>query len=124
MASVARPKCLTWRIGPFSPSASRLDVVLNGAVFSHDPSPDLLNRRERQVVALMSWGLRLNDIAETLCLSRKTIDHFRQSAYDKLGIHDRVILALWGHRQGIDVATPLDRGAARNKPPPQRAEFG
>ncbi len=72
----------------------------------------------------MTWGLRLDDIAETLCLAGKTVDHIRQSAYDKLGIHDRVILALWAHRHGIDVATPLDRGAARKQPPPQRAQFG
>ena len=79
---------------------------------------------ERQVVVLLARGLRLRNVAEILSLSPKTVDAARQSAYDKLGIHDRVILALWAHRHGIDVATPLDRGAARKKPPPQRAEFG
>ena len=73
----------------------------------HEPSPDVLSPRERQVVALLSGGLRMREVAENLCLARNTIDNTRQSAYNKLGIHDRVRLALWAQRHGIDSKAPV-----------------
>jgi len=74
----------------------------------HDPSPDVLCRRERQVVALLAGGLRVRDVAEIMCISPKTVDACRQSAYDRLGIHNRVHLALWANRHGIGFDTPVD----------------
>jgi len=74
----------------------------------HDPSPEVLCPRERQVVALLARGLRLRNVAGILGLSPKTVDAARQSAYDKLGIHDRVILALWANRHEIGFCTPVD----------------
>jgi DNA-binding NarL/FixJ family response regulator len=79
-----------------------------------EPSPLVLSRRERQVVALIAHGLPLCDIADLLCLARKTIDGVRQSAYDKLGIHDRVTLCRWAIQHGVDISTPL-----RPEPSPQ-----
>ncbi len=76
---------------------------------THEPSPDVLSRRERQVVALLSGGLRLREVAEMLCLARQTIDNTRQSAYNKLGIHDRVQLSLWANRHGLHSQSPVIR---------------
>lgn len=72
-----------------------------------DTSPTVLSPRERQVVALLAAGCRVREAAKRLYVSPKTVDSLRQSAYDKLGIHDRLVLALWAHRQGLigDVAT-------------------
>ncbi|GAG29079.1 unnamed protein product [marine sediment metagenome] len=81
-----------------------------------EPSPDVLSRREREVVALLSRGLRVRAVAETLCLAPRTIDATRQSAYDKLGIHDRVRLALWAHRHGLDTEPPVIRKPSLPKP--------
>ena len=67
----------------------------------------MLSPRERQVVALLSHGLRLREVAKTLCLSPRTIDTIRQSVYDKLGIHDRVRLSIWAHRHGLDTEPPV-----------------
>ena len=80
-----------------------------------DPSPGVLTRRERQVVGLLSRGLRGREVAEALCLAPKTIDVIRQSAYDKLGIHDRVRLALWAHRHGLHTESPVIREPSRPK---------
>ncbi len=77
-----------------------------------DPSPELLSPRERQVVGLLGRGLRVREVAAPLYLSPKTIDVIRQSAYDKLGIHNRVRLALWAHRHGLDNETPDNRERA------------
>ena len=85
----------------------------------YDASPEVLSRRERQVVALMSSGLRMREVAEMLCLATRTIDSTRQSAYDKLGIHDRVRLSLWAHRHGLDIESPVMR-----KPPLARSDDG
>ena len=71
-----------------------------------EQSPDVLSRRERQVVVLLGRGMRVREVAEALCLSPRTIDTTRQSAYDKLGIHDRVHLALWAQRHGLDPEAP------------------
>jgi len=71
--------------------------------------------RERQVVALLARGLRLRNVAEILGLSPKTVDAARQSAYDKLGIHDRVILALWAHRHGMGASAPVNLVASARK---------
>ena len=81
-----------------------------------EPSPDVLSRRERQVVGLLSRGLRVREVAETLCLAPKTIDDMRQSAYDKLGIHNRVRLALWAHRRGLDTEPEVIGKPSRAKP--------
>ncbi len=74
-----------------------------------EPSPDLLSRRERQVVALISIGLRMREVAEILSLATQTVDNMRQSAYNKLGIHDRVRLSLWAHRNGLHTQSPVMR---------------
>ena len=80
------------------------------------PSPDVLSLREREVVALLSCGLRVRDVAERLGVGPKTIDTHRQSAYDKLGIHDRVHLVLWAHRYGLDPEPPVIRKPSLPKP--------
>lgn len=71
---------------------------------TREPSPDVLSRRERQVVRLLGRGLR--QVAEALGVEPKTIDTFRQSAYDKLGVHDRVHLALWAQRHRLGTKPP------------------
>ncbi len=81
-----------------------------------EPSPEVLSPRERQVVALLSRGLRLREVAKTLCLAPPTIDTIRQSVYDKLGIHDRVRLALWARRHGLDTEPPVIRNPSLPKP--------
>ena len=81
-----------------------------------EPSPNVLSRRERQVVALLSSGLRMREVAGMLCLATQTIDNTRQSAYDKLGIHNRVRLSLWAHRNGLDSDSPVIRKPSRAKP--------
>ena len=73
-----------------------------------DPSLEVLPRRERQVISLMSRGLRLHRIAKMLFLSRQTVDTYRQRAYYKLHFHDRVQAAVWATRLGIHLITPID----------------
>lgn len=75
---------------------------------SHDPSPDVLTRCERQVVALLAHGLRMAEAARLLHKARSTVDSHRQSAHCKLRIHDRASLVRWAIRHAIDQSTPVE----------------
>ncbi|SDY58565.1 LuxR family transcriptional regulator [Herbiconiux ginsengi] len=54
-----------------------------------DSAPDVLTRREREVVDLARLGLTSQEIASRLFLSIRTVDNHLQSSYGKLGIGGR-----------------------------------
>lgn len=51
-----------------------------------------LSRREREIVALVARGLTSNQIAEQLCVSRRTVETHRYWVFKKLGISSRAEL--------------------------------
>jgi DNA-binding NarL/FixJ family response regulator len=55
---------------------------------------ELLTPREREIVALVGAGLKNREIAERLALAEKTIKGHLTSAFYKLGVGDRLELAL------------------------------
>lgn len=52
-----------------------------------------LSRRECDVAALAALGMRDDEIAASLCLSRHTVKQYLKSTYGKLGLRSRVELA-------------------------------
>ena len=60
-----------------------------------------LSPRELEVLKHLARGDRLIEIATALCVSYKTVDTVRTLVMDKLGIHDRVKLALYAVREGL-----------------------
>jgi DNA-binding NarL/FixJ family response regulator len=54
---------------------------------------DALSEREREIVALVAEGRSNKEVAATLFLSAKTIEHHLSRAYGKLGVRSRVELA-------------------------------
>lgn len=56
---------------------------------------DLLTPREGEIVALVTQGLRNKEIAEKLSISEQTVKNHLQNIYDKLGVSDRLELALY-----------------------------
>ena len=80
-------------------------------------APARLSRRQRQIIALLSWGRSVRDIAEMIRISPKTVENVRCVAYAKLGTHSRVIVTRWAMRYGVDLMTP----AALTSPGPARA---
>jgi DNA-binding CsgD family transcriptional regulator len=54
-----------------------------------DATPDVLTRREREIVDLATLGLTSQEIATRLFLSIRTVDNHLQSSYGKLGISGR-----------------------------------
>lgn len=63
-----------------------------------------LSDREREVLALISEGLKNKEIAGRLFISEWTVRHHITSIFNKLDVSDRVDLILYSYRHGL--ATP------------------
>ncbi|MFQ5926544.1 MAG: response regulator [Terriglobia bacterium] len=55
----------------------------------------LLSEREREVVCRVAQGLRNKEIAEKLFISEQTVKNHLHNIFDKLGVSDRLELALY-----------------------------
>jgi two-component system, NarL family, nitrate/nitrite response regulator NarL len=60
-----------------------------------------LTRRERDVVALVSEGLKNKQIGERLFISETTVTHHLSSIYSKLGVSDRLELVIYAFANKI-----------------------
>ena len=63
--------------------------------------PDPLTTRELEVLKLIAEGHTSDEIAETLVISRRTVDHHRANILAKLGMRDRVDLTRYAIRRGL-----------------------
>ncbi|HKZ53556.1 MAG TPA: response regulator transcription factor [Candidatus Acidoferrales bacterium] len=55
----------------------------------------LLTPREGEIVSLVTQGFRNKEIADKLSISEQTVKNHLQNIYDKLGVSDRLELALY-----------------------------
>ncbi len=55
----------------------------------------LLSDREREIVALVAQGFRNREIGEKLFISEQTVKNHLHNIFDKLGVSDRLELALY-----------------------------
>jgi DNA-binding NarL/FixJ family response regulator len=62
---------------------------------------DILTSRELEVLKLIAEGRSAQQIAETLCISIKTVDRHRANIMDKLSLRDRVQLTRYAIRRGL-----------------------
>lgn len=63
----------------------------------------LLSDREREVVHLVAQGFRNKEIADKLFISEQTVKNHLHNIFDKLGVSDRLELALYAlHHRLID----------------------
>ena len=60
-----------------------------------------LTPRERTIIALIGEGLKNRQIAARLCLSEITVRHHLTAIFDKLGVIDRLELAVYAYRHGL-----------------------
>jgi len=71
----------------------------------HDPAAhrlaDELTAREREILKLIAEGNTNQDIAELLCLSRKTVETHRGNIMDKLNFHKVTDLVKYAIREGL-----------------------
>lgn len=87
-----------------SPSIAKLLVenyqLASGSREKIDPY-DQLTDREREVLKLLAEGHTAQEIAGILQISPKTVDGYKTSLMDKLGIHNRIDLVKYALRKGI-----------------------
>lgn len=65
----------------------------------------LLSDREREIVQLVATGLRNKEIGEKLFISEQTVKNHLHNIFDKLGVSDRLELALYAiHHKIIETS--------------------
>ena len=65
------------------------------------PAATQLSERETQIIRCVAAGMRNAEVAERLSIGESTVKTHLNSIFQKLGIRDRVALALYAHRVGL-----------------------
>ncbi|MFA5183676.1 MAG: response regulator transcription factor [Syntrophales bacterium] len=81
------------------------DIVIKDFVIgwssAESSAYSVLTAREREVLQLMAEGRSTNQIAESLCVSVKTVEAHRKQMMNKLDIHSVAELTKYAIRQGL-----------------------
>jgi two-component system response regulator NreC len=83
------------------------DIVVKDFVIGWSPKESsssafsILTAREREVLQLMAEGKNTSQIAESLCVSVKTVEAHRKQLMNKLDIHSVAELTKYAIRQGL-----------------------
>jgi DNA-binding NarL/FixJ family response regulator len=84
------------------PQLSPADAALAGASGkTRERSP--LSQREREIVALVAQGYKNKEMAEKMFISEQTVKNHLHNIFDKLGVSDRLELALYAIHKGLHV---------------------
>lgn len=83
------------------------NMAINSLEAGQDSPFDLLSEREMQVMLMITRGMNVQDIAETLFLSSKTINGYRYRMFDKLGLKNDVELTYLAMKHHV-IETPSD----------------
>ena len=79
--------------------ASPLDGTPQAGMRARDRSP--LSNREREIVALVAQGYKNKEMAEKMFISEQTVKNHLHNIFDKLGVSDRLELALYAIHKGL-----------------------
>jgi DNA-binding NarL/FixJ family response regulator len=81
--------------------ASPADHAAGTAGKGRERSP--LSAREREIVALVAQGYKNKEMAEKMFISEQTVKNHLHNIFDKLGVSDRLELALYAIHKGLHV---------------------
>ena len=79
--------------------ASPADVVNGSPTKGRERSP--LSQREREIVGLVAQGYKNREMAEKMFISEQTVKNHLHNIFDKLGVSDRLELALYAIHKGL-----------------------
>lgn len=82
-------------------------MAINSLQEAQDSPFDMLSEREMQVMLMITSGMNVQDIADRLFLSSKTINGYRYRMFEKLGIKNDVELTYLAMKHRI-IEQPLD----------------
>jgi DNA-binding NarL/FixJ family response regulator len=71
--------------------------TVNGKTRERSP----LSTREREIVALVAQGYKNKEMAEKMFISEQTVKNHLHNIFDKLGVSDRLELALYAIHKGL-----------------------
>ena len=87
-------------------SAVRSRGVAGGARVSRSVKPDFgLTLRERQIVSAVVNAYQNKEIAEKFAISEKTVKHHLTNIFNKIGVSNRLELALFAVHHHLDSST-------------------
>ena len=64
-----------------------------------------LSQREREIVALVAQGFKNKEMAEKMFISEQTVKNHLHNIFDKLGVSDRLELALFAIHNNLHIGT-------------------
>jgi len=82
--------------------SSPADLAAAGGKGGRERSP--LSQREREIVALVAQGYKNKEMAEKMFISEQTVKNHLHNIFDKLGVSDRLELALYAIHKGLHLA--------------------
>ena len=86
-------------------TAEVIDAFKKSAESGQRREKPLLSDREKEIVQLVAQGFRNREIGEKLFISEQTVKNHLHNIFDKLGVSDRLELALYAiHHRLIDQA--------------------
>jgi two-component system, NarL family, nitrate/nitrite response regulator NarL len=84
-------------------TAEVIDAFKKSAEGGQRREKPLLSEREKEIVQLVAQGFRNREIGEKLFISEQTVKNHLHNIFDKLGVSDRLELALYAiHHRLID----------------------
>lgn len=86
----------------FSTGQESNGTASSGGGKSRERSP--LSAREREIVALVAQGYKNKEMAEKMFISEQTVKNHLHNIFDKLGVSDRLELALYAIHKGLHLA--------------------
>ena len=75
------------------------DMMGGNAAKGRERSP--LSQREREIVSLVAQGYKNREMAEKMFISEQTVKNHLHNIFDKLGVSDRLELALYAIHKGL-----------------------
>jgi DNA-binding NarL/FixJ family response regulator len=82
----------------------------------HNP----LSSREREIVGLIAQGYKNKEMAEKMFISEQTVKNHLHNIFDKLGVSDRLELALYAIHKGMHLASNGEKSVPKTlRPAPQ-----
>ena len=80
-------------------TAEAAATAAGGGLRSRERAP--LSTREREIVSLVAQGYKNKEMAEKMFISEQTVKNHLHNIFDKLGVSDRLELALYAIHKGL-----------------------
>ncbi|MBV6432200.1 MAG: Oxygen regulatory protein NreC [Bryobacteraceae bacterium] len=85
--------------------ASPSDMLGGGPANGKARERSPLSTREREIVQLVAQGYKNKEMAEKMFISEQTVKNHLHNIFDKLGVSDRLELALYAIHKGLHIAS-------------------